>query len=196
MHPPSVKGTKYSLAEFSCKKTSNMEQQCTIKGWIYRGAKMHPRKVSSIGWFWRVDIWQCRICRFHFFHFRLGASCKTASIRPPSSIRLRCKFMHICIARLSPSPSGADLIQYMHPFSSGKKLWPKFSRIFLKCTWLAEKFAVCCGKLAVNRLWVIRSTDGWRHLHKVFISWSLRTFMMMASERLYIKIFNSRHNIE
>ena len=104
MHPPSVKGTKYSLAEFSCKKTSNMEQQCTIKGWIYRGAKMHPRKVSSIGWFWRVDIWQCRICRFHFFHFRLGASCKTATIRPPSSIRLRCKFMHICIARLSSSP--------------------------------------------------------------------------------------------
>ena len=69
--------------------------------------------------------------------------------------------------------------------------FPEFSSNALGCL----QSLLCKGKLAVNRLWVIRSTDGWRHLHKVFISWSLRTFMMMASERLYIKIFN-RHNIE
>ena len=122
-----------------------MEQQCTIKGWIYRGAKMHPRKVSSIGWFWRVDIWQCRICRFHFFHFRLGASCKTASIRPPSSIRLRCKFMHICIARLSPSLLEQISSNTCIPSLPVKDCDPNFRvpEFFLKCTWLELQSLLC-----------------------------------------------------
>ena len=107
---------------------------------------MHPRKVSSIGWFWRVDIWQCRICRFHFFHFRLGASCKTASIRPPGP-ELNSVAVQIYANLHRPSvsfSSGADLIQYMHLFSSGEKLWPKFPRIFPQMHLVVCK--VCCVK--------------------------------------------------